>query len=100
MRAVIINRDYWWSHNGEASTKATVGIDGLDEEDLLFLVDFLNRNNAILRIRALDSADRGETTKIVDSIRQVGVSEGREKIKAKDDKKYDVQVGSIDSLEL
>lgn len=100
MRATIINRDYWWSGGGDSSTKATVGIDGLEEQDLVFLVEFLNTPDAITRIRSLRRIENRPAI-VVDSLKDVGVQEERLKLKLKDDKKYETpQVGTIDSLEL
>lgn len=100
MKATIINRDYWWSSVGDTSTKATVGIDGLEEQDLVFLVEFLNSPDAMVKIRSLSKVDDKQAI-FVDSLRDVGIQDGRQKLKLKDEKKYDTpKVGAIDSLEL
>lgn len=93
-----MDKNFWVSHTEGPLTSSTIAIEGICNDDLNFLISFLNRENAIEIMKELDR--KAENVRVCNSIKEAGISQKREKIKAKDEKPYDVKIGAIDSLEL
>lgn len=96
MRATLTNRDFWTT-----GTTVTINIDNIETEDVEFLVNFLNGERPIERIRSLVTLRPPEPAKVVEKLSEVEVQDKRQKIRLRDEKKYEsVPIGSIESLEL